>query len=178
MLLDELNAQRDAIAALGRRYGARRIRVFGSVARRQETAGTDIDLLVDLPPGTGDVQLSLCQKAQVSGAIIVSTPQDVALIDARRAIDMFDKLKTPVLGLVENMSTYICPNCGHEAHLFGHGGVAAEAAQLGLPFLGEIPLNLEVRLAGDAGTPVAAGDGPVAEAFTRLAQRLIAGGMA
>jgi ATP-binding protein involved in chromosome partitioning len=135
-------------------------------------------LLVDLPPGTGDVQLSLCQKAQVSGAIIVSTPQDVALIDARRAIDMFDKLKTPVLGLVENMSTYICPNCGHEAHLFGHGGVAAEAAQLGLPFLGEIPLNLEVRLAGDAGTPVAAGDGPVAEAFTRLAQRLIAGGMA
>ena len=135
-------------------------------------------LLVDLPPGTGDVQLSLCQKAQVSGAIIVSTPQDVALIDARRAIDMIDKLKTPVLGLVENMSTYICPNCGHEAHLFGHGGVAAEAAQLGLPFLGEIPLNLEVRLAGDAGTPVAAGDGPAAEAFTRLAQRLIAGGMA
>jgi ATP-binding protein involved in chromosome partitioning len=135
-------------------------------------------LLVDLPPGTGDVQLSLCQKAQVSGAIIVSTPQDVALIDARRAIDMFDKLKTPVLGLVENMSTYICPNCGHEAHLFGHGGVAAEAAKLGLPFLGEIPLNLEVRLAGDAGTPVAVGDGPVAEAFTRLAERLIAGGMA
>ncbi|SMO36927.1 Mrp/NBP35 family ATP-binding protein [Paracoccus laeviglucosivorans] len=135
-------------------------------------------LLVDLPPGTGDVQLSLCQKAQVSGAIIVSTPQDVALIDARRAIDMFDKLKTPVLGLVENMSTYICPNCGHEAHLFGHGGVAAEAQQLGLPFLGEIPLNLEVRLAGDAGTPVAATDGPVADAFARLANRLIGGGMA
>ena len=135
-------------------------------------------LLVDLPPGTGDVQLSLCQKAQVSGAIIVSTPQDVALIDARRAIDMFDKLKTPVLGLVENMSTYICPNCGHEAHLFGHGGVAAEAQQLGLPFLGEIPLNLDVRLAGDNGTPIAAGDSPVAEAFTRLAKRLIDGGMA
>ena len=135
-------------------------------------------LLVDLPPGTGDVQLSLCQKAQVSGAIIVSTPQDVALIDARRAIDMFDKLKTPVLGLVENMTTYICPNCGHEAHLFGHGGVAAEAAKLGLPFLGEIPLNLEVRLAGDEGTPVAAGDGPVAQAFARLAERLVAGGMA
>ncbi|MDQ7776534.1 Mrp/NBP35 family ATP-binding protein [Paracoccus aminovorans] len=135
-------------------------------------------LLVDLPPGTGDVQLSLCQKAQVTGAIIVSTPQDVALIDARRAIDMFDKLKTPVLGLVENMSTYICPNCGHEAHLFGHGGVAAEAAKLNLPFLGEIPLNLEVRLAGDAGTPVAAKDGPVAESFARLADRLIGGGMA
>ena len=135
-------------------------------------------LLVDLPPGTGDVQLSLCQKAQVSGAIIVSTPQDVALIDARRAIDMFDKLKTPVLGLVENMSSYICPNCGHEAHLFGHGGVAAEAQQLGLPFLGEIPLNLDVRLAGDAGTPVAAGEGPVPDAFARLADRLIGGGMA
>jgi len=135
-------------------------------------------LLVDLPPGTGDVQLSLCQKAQVSGAIIVSTPQDVALIDARRAIDMFDKLKTPVLGLVENMSTYICPNCGHEEHLFGHGGVAAEAQKLELPFLGEIPLNLDVRMAGDAGTPVAAGDGPVAQSFARLAERLIAGGMA
>lgn len=135
-------------------------------------------LLVDLPPGTGDVQLSLCQKAQVTGAIIVSTPQDVALIDARRAIDMFDKLKTPVLGLVENMSTYICPNCGHEAHLFGHGGVAAEAAALDLPFLGEIPLNIDVRLAGDGGAPVAAGEGPVSDAFGRLAARLIAGGMA
>lgn len=135
-------------------------------------------LLVDLPPGTGDVQLSLCQKAQVSGAIIVSTPQDVALIDARRAIDMFNKLKTPVLGLVENMSTYICPNCGHEEHLFGHGGVAAEAAALGLPFLGEIPLNLDVRLAGDGGTPIAATDGPIARAFARLAERLIDGGVA
>ncbi|MDT1063476.1 Mrp/NBP35 family ATP-binding protein [Paracoccus sp. CPCC 101403] len=135
-------------------------------------------LLVDLPPGTGDVQLSLCQKAQVTGALIVSTPQDVALIDARRAIDMFNKLKTPVLGLVENMSTYICPNCGHEAHLFGHGGVAAEAKELGLPFLGEIPLNLDVRLAGDSGTPIAATEGPVAQAFSRLADRLIGGGMA
>ncbi|WP_299358182.1 Mrp/NBP35 family ATP-binding protein [uncultured Paracoccus sp.] len=135
-------------------------------------------LLVDLPPGTGDVQLSLCQKAQVSGAIIVSTPQDVALIDARRAIDMFDKLKAPVLGLVENMSTYVCPNCGHEAHLFGHGGVAAEARARGLPFLGEIPLDLSVRLSGDAGQPVAASDGPVADAYARLAERLIGDGMA
>lgn len=135
-------------------------------------------LLVDLPPGTGDVQLTLCQKAHVSGAIIVSTPQDVALIDARRAIDMFDKLKTPVLGLIENMSTYVCPNCGHEAHLFGHGGVAAEARAHDLPFLGEIPLELEVRLAGDAGRPIAAGEGAVAEAYGRLADRLIGGGMA
>lgn len=135
-------------------------------------------LLVDLPPGTGDVQLTLCQKTHVSGAIIVSTPQDVALIDARRAIDMFGKLKTPVLGLIENMSMYICPNCGHEAHVFGHGGVAAEAKRLDLPFLGELPLQLEVRLAGDAGTPIAAGEGPVAEAYARLADRLIGGDMA
>ncbi|MBD3765589.1 MAG: Mrp/NBP35 family ATP-binding protein [Rhodobacterales bacterium] len=135
-------------------------------------------LLIDLPPGTGDIQLTLCQRTQLTGAIVVSTPQDIALLDARKAIDMFAKLKTPILGLVENMSTYVCPNCGHEAHLFGHGGVAAEAARLGLPFLGEIPLALEVRQAGDAGTPIALGDGPVADAFARLAARLVAGGMA
>ena len=135
-------------------------------------------LLIDLPPGTGDIQLTLCQRTHLTGAIVVSTPQDVALLDARKALDMFQKLKTPVLGLLENMSTYICPNCGHEAHIFGHGGVAAEAAKLGLPFLGELPLDLEVRLAGDAGTPIAAGDGPIAEAYAKLAQRLIAGGMA
>jgi ATP-binding protein involved in chromosome partitioning len=135
-------------------------------------------LVVDLPPGTGDVQLTLCQKTHVTGALIVSTPQDVALLDARRAIDMFGKLKTPILGLIENMSTYVCPNCGHEAHIFGHGGVAAEARKMDVPFLGEIPLSLDVRLAGDAGTPVAVGDGPVAEAYGRIARRLIAGGMA
>ncbi|WP_410219296.1 P-loop NTPase [Paracoccus sp. (in: a-proteobacteria)] len=135
-------------------------------------------LLIDLPPGTGDVQLSLCQKAPVSGAIIVSTPQDVALLDARRAIDMFNKLKTPVLGLIENMSSYVCPNCGHEAHLFGHGGVAAEARALDLPFLGELPLELEVRLAGDSGRPVALGEGAVSQAYARLADRLIQGGLA
>lgn len=135
-------------------------------------------MLIDLPPGTGDVQLSLCQKAPVTGAIIVSTPQDVALLDARRAIDMFGKLKTPVLGLVENMSTYICPKCGHEAHLFGHGGVAAEAEALNLPFLGALPLELEVRLAGDSGRPVALGDGAVSEAYARLADRLVQGGIA
>ncbi|GGF56903.1 iron-sulfur cluster carrier protein [Paracoccus acridae] len=135
-------------------------------------------LLIDLPPGTGDVQLSLCQKAAVTGAVIVSTPQDVALLDARRAIDMFNKLKAPVLGLVENMSTYVCPNCGHEAHLFGHGGVASEARELGLPFLGELPLELEVRLAGDSGRPVAMGEGATAQAYGRLAQRLIQDGVA
>jgi ATP-binding protein involved in chromosome partitioning len=135
-------------------------------------------LIVDLPPGTGDIQLTLCQRTQLTGAIVVSTPQDVALLDARKALDMFVKLKTPVLGLIENMSTYICPNCGHEAHIFGHGGVATEAEKLGLPFLGEIPLSLDVRLAGDSGTPIAAGEGPIADAYGRLAARLIGGGMA
>ncbi len=140
--------------------------------------GTLDILIIDLPPGTGDVQLTLCQRTQLTGAIVVSTPQDVALLDARKALDMFHKLKTPVLGLLENMSTFVCPNCGHESHIFGHGGVAAEARKLDLPFLGELPLAIEVRLAGDAGTPIAAGDGPQAEAYARLAQRLIAGGMA
>ncbi|MES2144460.1 MAG: Mrp/NBP35 family ATP-binding protein [Pseudomonadota bacterium] len=135
-------------------------------------------LIIDLPPGTGDIQLTLCQRTHLTGAIVVSTPQDVALLDARKALDMFDKLKTPVLGLIENMSTYICPNCGHEAHIFGHGGVAAEAARLDLPFLGELPLALEVRIAGDSGTPIAAGQGPQADAYARLAARLVAGGMA
>jgi ATP-binding protein involved in chromosome partitioning len=135
-------------------------------------------LIVDLPPGTGDIQLTLCQRTHLTGAIVVSTPQDVALMDARKALDMFQKLKTPVLGLIENMSSYVCPNCGHEAHIFGHGGVRDEAEKLGLPFLGELPLTIDVRIAGDAGTPVAAGDGPTSDAYGRLAARLIAGGMA
>ena len=135
-------------------------------------------LLVDLPPGTGDVQLTLCQKSAPTGAIIVSTPQDVALLDARRAMDMFNTLKTPVLGLIENMSSYHCPNCGHEAHIFGHGGVQAEAEKLGLPFLGALPIDLDTRLAGDGGTPIAAGEGPVAQAYAQLADRLVQGGIA
>ncbi|WP_375281688.1 Mrp/NBP35 family ATP-binding protein [Pseudooctadecabacter sp.] len=134
-------------------------------------------LLVDLPPGTGDVQLTLCQKTHLTGAIVVSTPQDVALLDARKALDMFGTLKTPILGLVENMSTYICPNCGHEAHLFGHGGVAQEAQDIGVPFLGQLPIDLDTRLAGDAGTPIAAGDSAMADAYATLAKRLIDGGM-
>jgi ATP-binding protein involved in chromosome partitioning len=135
-------------------------------------------LIVDMPPGTGDVQLTLCQRTELTGAIVVSTPQDVALLDARKALAAFQTLKTPVLGLIENMSTYICPNCGHEAHLFGEGGVRAEAEKLGLPFLGELPLSLDVRLAGDAGTPVAAGDGPEGQAYARIAEGLVRGGMA
>ncbi len=134
-------------------------------------------LIIDLPPGTGDVQLTLCQRTQLTGAIVVSTPQDVALLDARKALDMFSKLKTPVLGLIENMSTYVCPNCGHESHIFGHGGVAAEARKLDLPFLGELPLALDVRVAGDSGTPIAATDSVLASPYLALADRLIAGGM-
>jgi ATP-binding protein involved in chromosome partitioning len=135
-------------------------------------------LIIDLPPGTGDVQLTLGQRTQVTGAIIVSTPQDVALLDARKAINMFQTLKTPILGMIENMSSYVCPNCGHEEHIFGHGGVGAEAAKLGVPLLGEIPLDLSVRLAGDAGTPIAAGDGPIADAYAKIAAGLVAGGLA
>jgi ATP-binding protein involved in chromosome partitioning len=135
-------------------------------------------LIVDLPPGTGDIQLTLCQRTHLTGAIVVSTPQDVALLDARKAIDMFQKLHTPILGLIENMSTFICPNCGHEEHIFGHGGVRTEAAKLGVPLLAELPLSLDVRLAGDGGTPIAAGEGAMAEAYRRLAEGLVAGGMA
>ena len=135
-------------------------------------------LIVDLPPGTGDVQLTLCQKTQLTGAVVVSTPQDVALIDARKALDMFKSLNTPVLGLIENMSTFHCPNCGHESHIFGHGGVAAEAAKIGVPMLGALPIDLDTRLAGDAGTPIAAGDSPMAQAYAQLARRFIEGGMA
>jgi len=135
-------------------------------------------LLIDLPPGTGDIQLTLCQRTQLTGAIIVSTPQDVALLDAKKALDMFQKLKTPVLGLIENMSTFCCPKCGEETQIFGHGGVKAEAQRLNLPFLGELPLALNVRQAGDSGTPIAATDAPEAEAYARIARGLIAGGMA
>jgi len=135
-------------------------------------------LLIDLPPGTGDVQLSLCQKAEVTGAIIVSTPQDVALLDARKAIDMFNTLKTPILGLVENMSMYVCPKCGHTEHIFGHGGVAEEAKALGVPLLGSLPLELAVRVAGDGGAPAVTQGGALAAPYTALARDLIDRGLA
>ncbi len=137
-------------------------------------------LLVDLPPGTGDVQMTLSQKAQVDGAIVVSTPQDVALLDARKGIDMFNQLKVPIVGMVENMSTHICSKCGHEEHVFGHGGVAAEAAKLGVPLLAEIPLDLQIRLASDGGAPITASapDSAQAQAFHAVAQALVAKGVA
>ena len=135
-------------------------------------------LLVDLPPGTGDVAMTLCQKSEVTGAIVVSTPQDVALLDARKALDMFKTLNTPVLGLIENMSVFTCPHCGQDSHIFGHGGVVAEAQAEGVPILAQLPIDLETRLAGDSGAPVAVGQGAMAEAYAQLADRLIQGGMA
>jgi ATP-binding protein involved in chromosome partitioning len=137
-------------------------------------------LIVDLPPGTGDVQLTLSQKYQLTGALIVSTPQDVALIDARKALDMFRKTRVPILGLIENMSSYVCPKCGHEAHIFGHGGTRADATASGLDFLGEIPLDLAIRVSGDAGTPIVAShpDSREAAAFRSIAERLISMGYA
>ena len=135
-------------------------------------------LIVDLPPGTGDVQLTLCTKTELTGAIVVSTPQDVALLDARKALDMFATLKTPVLGLIENMSMFVCPDCGAQHEIFGQGGVKAEAEKMGVPLLGALPIDLDTRLAGDGGTPVAAGEGPMAEAYARIAEGLIKGGMA
>ncbi|MEM8990752.1 MAG: Mrp/NBP35 family ATP-binding protein [Pseudomonadota bacterium] len=136
-------------------------------------------LLVDLPPGTGDVQLTLSQKAEVTGALLVSTPQDIALLDARKALDMFKKTATPVLGVIENMSTYICSKCGHEEHIFGHGGARKEAESLGIPFLGEVPLDLSIRVAGDSGTPIVAQNpsSPQARAFLDIAERLTATGV-
>ena len=131
-------------------------------------------LVVDMPPGTGDAQLSLSQRVPLAGAVIVSTPQDIALLDARKGLNMFRKVDVPVLGIVENMSMYICPNCGHEAHIFGHGGAKAEASKLDTPFLGEIPLDIEIRETSDGGTPIieTRPDSPHAAAYLSVAQKI------
>ena len=128
-------------------------------------------LVVDMPPGTGDAQLTMAQRVPLKGAVIVSTPQDLALIDSRKAIAMFEKTKVPILGLVENMSTFVCPSCGHESHIFGHGGARETAHRMGAAFLGEIPLVGSIREMSDAGTPVAATAPASAEAksYTNLA---------
>ncbi|MFC0588617.1 Mrp/NBP35 family ATP-binding protein [Novosphingobium aquiterrae] len=135
----------------------------------------DIDLLVvDLPPGTGDVQLTMLQRHKPDGAVIVSTPQDLALIDARRAMQLFEVGQVPVIGMVENMAGYVCPHCGEVSDPFGSGGAEAAAAELGHAFLGRIPLDLAIRQASDAGTPPAAGEGPQAQAFAALATKVAA----
>ena len=131
-------------------------------------------LVVDMPPGTGDAQLTMAQRVALTGAVIVSTPQDIALVDARRGVRMFERVRVPVLGLVENMSFFTCPACGHVSHIFGHGGARQEAQRLGTEFLGEVPLLLDIRTASDAGTPIAAAapESDGAKAFAALAERV------
>jgi ATP-binding protein involved in chromosome partitioning len=141
----------------------------------------DLDVMVvDMPPGTGDAQLTMAQQVPLKGAVIVSTPQDLALIDARRGIGMFRRVNVPVLGIVENMSTFICPHCGTRSDIFGHGGARHEAERLGVPFLGEVPLALAIREKSDAGAPVVASepDGPHAQSFRDIAARVREGLMA
>lgn len=141
------------------------IQLFRDVKWGDEKKPLDV-LIVDLPPGTGDVQLTLAQKVPVDGAVIVSTPQDIAWIDARKAIAMFEKTGVPVLGFIENMSPHICSNCGHEEHIFGHGGAAKEAEKLGVKFLGDIPLSIDLRVSMDKGKPAGLPDG-IAETIAR-----------
>ncbi|HMA16053.1 MAG: iron-sulfur cluster carrier protein ApbC [Bacteroidota bacterium] len=131
-------------------------------------------LVVDMPPGTGDAQLTMAQQVPLSGAVIVSTPQDIALLDARKGLNMFRKVDVPVLGIVENMSVFVCPNCGHESHIFSHGGARREAERLGMEFLGEIPLDIEIRETSDSGRPVTVSrpDAPNARAFGAIAARV------
>ena len=128
-------------------------------------------IVVDMPPGTGDAQLTLAQRVPLAGAVIVSTPQDLALIDARKGINMFKKVDVPILGLIENMSYFLCPSCGERSDIFGHGGAKDEAARIGVPFLGEVPLHMDIRENSDAGTPVVASQpgGPHAEIFKAIA---------
>ncbi len=133
-------------------------------------------LLIDLPPGTGDVQLSLTQTVPLMGAVVVSTPQDVALLDARKAIQMFRQVRVEILGIVENMSYFQCPNCQHRTNVFSHGGGVETAAKYGVPFLGEVPLDIAVREGGDAGKPIvlSAPDSPAAKAFSQIAANVAA----
>jgi len=131
-------------------------------------------MIVDMPPGTGDAQLTMSQRVPLAGAVIVSTPQDVALLDARRGVRMFEKVNVPVLGLIENMSFFCCPNCNHRSDIFSHGGAKREAERLGVEFLGELPLKLEIRELADAGTPIvmARPDSDEAQTYRRIARRV------
>lgn len=142
-----------------------------------DTLWGDLDiLLIDLPPGTGDIQLTLSQKIPVAGAVIVTTPQDIATLDARKALKMFEKVQVPVLGVLENMAVHVCSNCGHAEHLFGQGGGERMAQQYGVPLLGALPLDIRIREQGDAGTPVVAAepDSAVAQAYAGATRALLA----
>jgi ATP-binding protein involved in chromosome partitioning len=144
----------------------------------REVAWGDLDVLVvDMPPGTGDAQLTMAQQVPLAGAVIVSTPQDLALIDARKGLNMFKRVDVPVLGIVENMSYFLCPDCGGRHDIFGHGGARAEATRLGVPFLGEIPLTMKIRETSDAGTPVVVSDpeGTVAGLYKEIAGAVLSG---
>ncbi len=141
-----------------------------------DTLWDDLDfLLIDLPPGTGDIQLTLSQKIPVAGAVIVTTPQDIATLDARKALKMFEKVEVPVLGIVENMAVHTCSNCGHVEHLFGEGGGQRMAEQYGVPLLGSLPLDIGIREQGDAGTPIVASapDSAAAQAYLAAARRMV-----
>jgi ATP-binding protein involved in chromosome partitioning len=141
----------------------------------RDVAWGELDvLLVDMPPGTGDAQLSMSQQVPLAGAVIVSTPQDIALLDARKGLNMFRKVDVPVLGIIENMSLFVCPNCGHETHIFSHGGARLEAEKLGVEFLGEVPLDIEIRETSDSGRPIVVSnpDSPHAKTFVAIAERI------
>jgi ATP-binding protein involved in chromosome partitioning len=141
----------------------------------RQTNWSDLDyLIVDMPPGTGDIQLTLCQKVPLTGALIVTTPQDIALLDARKGLKMFEKVGVPILGLVENMSVYVCPNCGHTEHIFGADGGKKMAAEYGVDYLGALPLNLSIREQADSGRPtvVADPDGDIAGIYKSVARQM------
>jgi ATP-binding protein involved in chromosome partitioning len=139
----------------------------------RDTRWKDLDyLVIDLPPGTGDIQLTLSQKVPVTGAVIVTTPQDIALLDARKGLKMFEKVGIPILGIVENMSTHICSNCGHEEHIFGAGGAEAMCKDYNVALLGSLPLDIRIREQADGGTPtvVADPDGQIASIYKQIAR--------
>jgi ATP-binding protein involved in chromosome partitioning len=142
-----------------------------------DTNWSELDyLIIDLPPGTGDTQLTLAQKVPVSGAVIVTTPQDIALLDARKGLKMFQKVEVPVLGVVENMSIHICSKCGHEEHIFGEGGGAAMAEQYGIQLLGSLPLDIHIREETDSGKPSVAADpdGRISQMYREIARKTAA----
>jgi ATP-binding protein involved in chromosome partitioning len=142
----------------------------------RDVAWGELDILVvDMPPGTGDAQLTMAQKVPLAGAVIVSTPQDIALIDARKGLNMFRRVDVPILGIIENMSTFICPKCGERSDIFGHGGAREEAARAGVKFLGEVPLHMDIRSHSDGGTPVVVSqpEGPHARTYLEIADRVL-----
>jgi ATP-binding protein involved in chromosome partitioning len=149
------------------------ISAITQMLREVEWGKLDI-LVVDMPPGTGDAQLTMAQQVPLSGAVIVSTPQDLALIDARKGLNMFRRVEVPVLGIIENMSFFVCPHCGETSDIFGHGGARHEAERIGVPFLGEVPLHMDIRAKSDEGTPVVVSDsnGPHARIYRDIAERV------